>query len=109
VTFLIKIKKKEQGMFVISLTYICEMSDVEKHLSSHIDYLNTQYSNGVFLASGRKVPRTGGVILANAESREALDLILSDDPFKRHGLANYEVTEFVPSKTSQALDFLKQE
>ncbi|MBU2978795.1 YciI family protein [Alteromonas sp. C1M14] len=96
-------------MFVISLTYICEMSEVEKHLSSHIEYLNEQYSNGVFLASGRKVPRTGGVILAKAESREVLDLILSDDPFKIHGLANYEVTEFVPSKTSLELEFLKQE
>lgn len=96
-------------MFIISLTYICEMSEVEKHLSSHIDYLNKQYSNGVFLASGRKVPRTGGVILAKAESLEVLDLILSDDPFKIHGLANYEITEFVPSKTSLELEFLKQE
>jgi len=96
-------------MFIISLTYTCEISEVEKYLSRHIDYLNEQYSNGVFLASGRKVPRTGGVILAKAESREVLDLILSDDPFKIHGLANYDVTEFVPSKTSPELAFLKQE
>ncbi len=68
-------------MFVVSLTYVCDMSEVDKHPNSHIEYLNKQYSNGVFIASGRKVPRTGGVILARAESRKALDQVLSEDPF----------------------------
>ncbi|MBB1397254.1 YciI family protein [Pseudoalteromonas sp. SG44-8] len=95
-------------MFVVSLTYVCDMSEVDKHLNSHIEYLNKQYSNGVFLASGRKEPRIGGVILARAESREALEQILSEDPFKIYGLASYEVTEFIPSKTSPELEFLVQ-
>jgi uncharacterized protein YciI len=95
-------------MFVISLTYTCDMSEVDKHLSAHIDYLDRQYSDGVFLASGRKVPRIGGVILADVESRDKLDQILAEDPFMQHGLADYDITEFIPTKTSAELNFLCQ-
>ncbi|MGF1718273.1 YciI family protein [Photobacterium chitinilyticum] len=96
-------------MFVVSLTYVCEMSEVEKYLDAHIDYLEKEYKKGSFIASGRKVPRIGGVILANVDSLEQLTQILDDDPFKQHGLAEYEVTEFIPSKTSKELDFLRQQ
>lgn len=93
-------------MFVVSLTYTCDLSEVEKHLSDHLDYLERYYGNGTFLASGRKEPRTGGVILARAESIGSLEAVLSEDPFKVHGLADYEITEFVPTKTSAELEFL---
>lgn len=95
-------------MFIVSLTYVVEMSEIDKHLNNHIEYLEKHYSKGVFLVSGRKIPRTGGVILARAETREALEQVLSKDPFKIYGLANYDVTEFVPSKTSRELEFLLQ-
>lgn len=47
---------------------------------------------------GRKVPRTGGIILAQAESREALDRIISEDPFYIHKLAEFSVAEFLTSQ-----------
>ncbi|MFT5718167.1 MAG: hypothetical protein ACI9T7_002372 [Oleiphilaceae bacterium] len=94
-------------MFVVSLTYICEMSEVEKHLKAHVDYLNSQYEKGFFIASGRKVPRVGGVILATVDCLDQLTKILDDDPFKQHGLAEYDVTEFIPTKTSKELEFLR--
>jgi uncharacterized protein YciI len=50
-------------MFIISLTYICDLKEVDKILPEHIDYLKIQYKKGNFIASGRKVPRTGGIIL----------------------------------------------
>ncbi|KJG39761.1 GTP cyclohydrolase [Photobacterium angustum] len=93
-------------MFIVSLTYISEMSEVDKHLEAHIQYLNKYYELGIFIASGRKVPRTGGIILAQAESRSELETILNNDPFKINNLANYELTEFVPSKTIPELAFL---
>ena len=95
-------------MFVISINYICELSEIEKHLSAHIEYLELNYAAGHFIASGRKVPRTGGVILALSESREEIDKIVAKDPFHIHGLAEYEVTEFIPTKTSVELAFLAQ-
>lgn len=93
-------------MFVVSLNYICELSEIEKHLADHIEYLDENYAKGIFLASGRKEPRTGGVILAQMESRAELEKLIAKDPFKINELAEYEVIEFTPSKTSEALRFL---
>ena len=94
-------------MFVVSLTYICEISDVEKYLDEHIKYLDNQYELGHFIASGRKVPRVGGVILATVDSVDILNKILANDPFNKHGLAEYDVIEFIPTKTAKELDFLR--
>ncbi|WP_367613537.1 YciI family protein [Vibrio sp. AIC-3] len=52
------------------------------------------------MASGRKVPRSGGVILAKARNRGELEEALNDDPFKIHNLADYELIEFVPTKSA---------
>ena len=95
-------------MFIVSLTYISEMPEINKYLEAHIEYLDKYYEVGIFLASGRKVPRNGGVILAQAENLDELEVILNYDSFKIHNLANYEITEFVPSKTVPELAFLIQ-
>lgn len=87
-------------MFIVSLTYISEISQIDKYLEAHIEYLGKNYEKGFFIASGRKVPRSGGVILANARSRSELEEIINDDPFKIHNLADYELTEFVPTKSA---------
>ncbi|MFV0596708.1 YciI family protein [Shewanella sp.] len=93
-------------MFVITLTYKKPLADVELHLAAHIAYLDEYYGKGVFIASGRKVPRTGGVILAKAESRDALEAILQQDPFYSEAVAEFEVVEFVPTKTAPGLEQL---
>lgn len=93
-------------MFVVSLTYKAELSEVDNYISEHIAYLEQYYDKGNFIASGRKVPRTGGVILAHAESREKLIAILQEDPFYKADVASYEVTEFVPSKVGQGFESL---
>jgi uncharacterized protein YciI len=68
-------------------------------MTEHVKFLQKYYKQNVFVASGRKVPRTGGIILALAESREKLDAILSEDPFFIHKLAEFKVTEFQTSQT----------
>jgi len=93
-------------VFVVSLTYKAELSEVDNYISEHIAYLEQYYDKGNFIASGRKVPRTGGVILAHAESREKLIAILQEDPFYKADVASYEVTEFVPSKVGQGFESL---
>jgi len=93
-------------MFVIASTYQKPLEEVDKHLSAHVEFLKTQYAKGVFLASGRKNPRNGGVILALASSREAIETIIAQDPFHIHGVAQYDITEFTPSMTSLELAFL---
>lgn len=95
-------------MFIINLTYKAELEKIDKFLNDHIDFLNEQYELGNFLASGRKIPRTGGIILSNTESKSELEKIIQKDPFKKNELADYELTEFVPSKTCEELKFLME-
>lgn len=93
-------------MFVVILTYTAPLETVDQHLPAHVEFLKQHYEAGVFLASGRRVPRSGGVILARAASREALLEQLALDPFSRHDLAEYEIIEFEPAMTCPELAFL---
>ena len=86
-------------MFIVSLNYIKPIEEVELHLEMHVEFLKNQYEKKAFIASGRKVPRTGGVILANVGSKAELDVILTEDPFHKYQIAEYEITEFIPSMT----------
>ncbi|MEO1411470.1 MAG: YciI family protein [Bacteroidota bacterium] len=95
-------------MFIVELTYKVELEKVDAYLAAHIAYLEKQYARGAFIASGRKVPRTGGVILSKLASKAELLEVLEEDPFKINDLADYKVLEFVPTMTSEAFDVLKE-
>ena len=94
-------------MFVAVLTYKVPIEEVEKHLNEHVEFLKGQYEAGNFIASGRKVPRTGGVILSNMKNKNELEQVLAQDPFNINKVADYEIIEFVPTMTSKELEFLK--
>lgn len=85
-------------MFVILLTYKKPLSEVERYLPDHRVYLDRHYADGTFLCSGAQVPRTGGVILCRAADRAAVEALMCEDPFRIHGVADYEVVEFSPTK-----------
>jgi len=91
-------------MFIVSLTYTCELTQIDKYLNEHVTFLKKHYALGNFLASGRKVPRTGGIILAKADSLAHLHSILEEDPFNREKLAQYDVQEFAPTMTAVGLE-----
>jgi uncharacterized protein YciI len=85
-------------MFIINLNYIVPLEKLDAHMTEHVKYLRAYYKKNVFIASGRKVPRTGGIILALASSKEEVDQIISEDPFYIHKLAEFSVTEFLTSQ-----------
>ena len=85
-------------MYIVSLNYIKEVSEVEKYLEEHVKFLEKYYEMGKFICSGRKNPRTGGVILLNAESLSEVEKIILEDPFNINEIAEYEITEFFPTK-----------
>lgn len=93
-------------MFIVVLTYQAPIEEVDAHLKAHIEFLDQYYEEGVFLASGRRVPRVGGVILAEAESEEALRAIVDADPFLTSGVATAEIIEFAPTRAIPALSAL---
>ncbi len=97
-------------MFIINLHYIVPLEELDAHMMDHVKYLHKYYKLNVFVASGRKVPRTGGIILALADSPETVDAIIKEDPFYIHKLAEFTVTEFLTSQSHPDLkELLKGE
>lgn len=93
-------------MFAVTLDYLRPLDEIDAHLEAHRAFLAEHYASGLFLLSGPRQPRTGGVILARAESLDALQRILSQDPFHQHGLAAYTVVEFEVRAASPGLESL---
>jgi uncharacterized protein YciI len=95
-------------MFIINLTYIVPLEQLDAHMTEHVKFLHKYYKKNTFIASGRKVPRTGGVILALADSKAQIEEIIAEDPFYIHKLADFSITEFLTSQYHPALkDLLK--
>ena len=91
----------EQNLFIVELTYKKDLSMVDAHLEEHITFLEKYYANGTFIFSGRKNPRNGGVILCHASSLQNVEKLLQDDPFFKNDIADYDITEFMPTKYSE--------
>lgn len=90
------------NMFVLDITYRADVTEIDRHMAAHRDFLRTYYADGTLLASGRKEPRTGGIILAHGD-RAHVEEMVAADPFTVHGVAEYTVTEFIPTMTAEAL------
>ena len=90
-------------MFVLELSGTAPLDAVEAVLPAHVAWLDEQYEKGIFLASGRKDPRDGGVILAVAEDRAGIERIAASDPFVGAGVCAYRITEFVATRTAPEL------
>lgn len=84
-------------MFIAILTYKKPLSEVDKYLQAHRDYLAEHYAAGDFIASGPQNPRIGGVIMIKAIDRETVNSIISQDPFNINGIADYQIVEFTPT------------
>jgi uncharacterized protein YciI len=85
-------------MFIVDLKYIVPLEQIDAHMNDHVKFLRKYYKQNVFVASGRKVPRTGGIILALAGSMDEIQQIISEDPFYVHKLAAFTITEFMTSQ-----------
>lgn len=85
------------------LKYLKPLDEVDRFVGGHRSFLEQYYASGHFLLSGRLNPRTGGVILANAATREDIESIVVHDPFYRESLAEYEIIQFIPSMTGPEL------
>jgi uncharacterized protein YciI len=87
-------------MFIISLTYKKPLPEIDKHAAGHLAFLDKYFAVNKFIISGRKNPRTGGVILAYNTTRAELESIIKEDAFYQNEVADYEITEFVPVKSA---------
>ena len=90
-------------MFIVLITYKKPLETVDKYLADHAIFLDKSYEQNYFMISGRKNPRTGGVIVSQLKNRNQLENVLKDDPFHIHEIADYEIIEFIPGKYHPSL------
>lgn len=93
-------------MLILSLTYLKPNEEADKHMEPHMAWVKEGYARGWFLASGRKVPRTGGLILSTGDRAE-LEAYVEEDPFTVHGVARYDITEVAITTVAEGLEALK--
>lgn len=91
-------------MYIIILSYKKDLDAVEQHLESHKDYLTKNYNLGNFIASGRRNPRTGGIILCRAKNIENVKQLVAEDPFHQNEVADYEIIEFEPTMHAEGFE-----
>lgn len=90
-----------QSLFILDLTYTSLIDMLDESMKAHIEFLDRHYNKGHFIISGRKVPREGGIIIAVAESKTAVESWMKDDPFHPLKLSKFTVTEFLTSGRSR--------
>jgi uncharacterized protein YciI len=85
-------------MFIVQLNYKAPISEVDKFLQAHREFLDYYYKQGLLLASGPMKPRTGGIIIALTTDRNHLESILKTDPYYLAEIADFQLIEFTPVK-----------
>lgn len=86
-------------MFILDIKYKAPISIIEKFIDEHRKFLDEYYAQQKFILSGPKIPRTGGIILADIECKSELMKIIKEDPFYINNLADYFMIEFNPNKS----------
>jgi uncharacterized protein YciI len=66
-------------------------------IAAHRAFLQAGYDRGDFLLSGPTIPPNGGVLVARAASRAALDTMLAEEPYGKAGVMRFAaITAFHP-------------
>ena len=90
-------------MFIVQLTYKTPLTEVDKYLQAHREFLEYYYKQGVLLVSGPMKPRTGGIIIALTTDKAYLESIFKKDPYFLAEIADYTFIEFTPVKHREEL------
>lgn len=90
-------------LFFILLDYLSPLSEVDAHIEAHRAFLTRHYEAGHFVMSGRKSPRTGGVILAKAHGLQEVTQWIAEDPFCQARVASYQVVAWEPTMVAADL------
>ena len=90
--------------FVVEVTYLIPVEQLGETLGEHRAFLQTGYDQGWLLLSGPQSPKTGGIIIARAPSRQAIEAFFSHDPYQVKGMATYRFVEFEPVKRAPMME-----
>ena len=80
--------------FVVLMHYTQPLASVDRVRAEHIRHVEGWSERGVFRAWARRNPPAGGVLIAAAPDRAALERVVAEDPYVKAGVANPEIVEF---------------
>ncbi len=89
--------------YLILITYKVELPIIDSLLAQHREFLQTGYDKSLLLMSGPENPRTGGVVIAKANSLEEIKSFFANDPYYKNNAAEYDFREFNPVKYQKIL------
>ena len=91
-------------MYLVDITFT-DMEKITPELTDkHKNYLEQEYKLNKLMFGGRKVPRTGGILISQHASERELEQVLNSDPFVKSGAVTYSITEFIPVMASKAYE-----
>ena len=88
-------------MFLVDMVFIDMDKITEELTGKHKRYLEKEYQSNKLMFGGRKVPRTGGILISKHATAEELKQVLDLDPFISSGAVSYTITEFIPVMASE--------
>jgi uncharacterized protein YciI len=89
--------------FVVTLHFRVPFETFGETVPRHRAFLQEGYDRGLLLMSGPQSSRTGGIVIARAESLESIQEFFLGDPYLSEGLASHVFTEFTPVKSQELL------
>jgi uncharacterized protein YciI len=90
--------------FIIEIIYTIPLDAITEITPAHREYLQIGYDTGMLLLSGPQVPRTGGIVIGRAETKEQIVAFFEKDPYQLNGAAKYRFIEFNPGKRQPFLE-----
>jgi uncharacterized protein YciI len=96
-------KYVDQRLFIILVRYKQPMSEIERHLAGHREFVEKWYQDGFLIASGRGADHDPGAFVGYGQSREAIAERVKEDPLLKYGVADYEIIQFHASRVCDAL------
>ena len=96
-------------MYLLTVSYSQVPALVEPYIPDHGTWVKKYFDAGILLVAGSKKSGLGGVLLAKAIPREDLLSILSEDPYVRFQVAEYQIVDFDCKLAGPGLDSLKNQ
>ncbi len=90
--------------FIINLQFTQSFETFGDLVPAHRAFLQEGYDRGLLLMSGPKQDKTGGIIVARAESEQLLRELMSQDPYLIHGVAHHAITPFSAVKRAPLIE-----
>ena len=93
-------------MFIVLLKFSTNRERAGELMDGHNAWLKRGFDDGMFLLAGSQLPGPGGMVLAQAESRDLLEVRIGEDPFVAEDVVSTEIIEIAPAMADERLQFL---